>query len=190
MRNGVTIAIGYDVGQATKAQFLADWSGKIPPAMLKALAKTCSVTGMPAHQIAVDLRGVVDIPGMSGSMCSAITISPVMRRWPAMRCRSPSSFRRIVLARSSPLCSVAALLSAKPAHAILRYAASSRRWRPATSTRSPGYPFHETALAGRQRPASAPQPRGKTFRGWIGGLASGAIRCSRRRACRSGSRRG
>jgi hypothetical protein len=55
--SGVTIGIGYDVGQATKAQFLADWSGKIPPAMLKALAKTCGVAGIAAHQLAVDLRG-------------------------------------------------------------------------------------------------------------------------------------
>ncbi|WP_338696712.1 hypothetical protein V5279_09525 [Bradyrhizobium sp. 26S5] len=43
--SGVTMACGYDVGQTTRQQFLADWSGKIPDAMLKALAKCCGVTG-------------------------------------------------------------------------------------------------------------------------------------------------
>ncbi len=60
--SGVTIGIGYDVGQASKAQFLADWQGKIPDAMLKALAKTCGVTGVAARALAQQLRAVVDIP--------------------------------------------------------------------------------------------------------------------------------
>lgn len=61
-QSGVTIGIGYDVGQQSKAQFLADWSGRIPAAMLKALAKTCGVTGPAARPLAAKLRGVVDIP--------------------------------------------------------------------------------------------------------------------------------
>jgi len=44
-QSGVTIGCGYDVGQAVQRQCLADWSGKIPDAMLKALAKCCGVTG-------------------------------------------------------------------------------------------------------------------------------------------------
>ncbi|WP_224741619.1 peptidoglycan-binding protein [Bradyrhizobium sp. 2S1] len=61
-QSGVTIGCGYDVGQATRQQFLADWSGKIPDAMLKALAKCCGVTGQAAAALARQLRGVVDIP--------------------------------------------------------------------------------------------------------------------------------
>jgi hypothetical protein len=58
----VTIGCGYDVGQKTRHQFLADWSGKIPDAMLKALAKCCGVTGQAAAALARKLRVVVDIP--------------------------------------------------------------------------------------------------------------------------------
>ncbi|MGY4259775.1 hypothetical protein ACVI1L_006843 [Bradyrhizobium sp. USDA 4516] len=61
-QSGVTIACGYDVGQTTRQQFLADWSGKIPDAMLKALEKCCGVTGQAAAALARKLRGVVDIP--------------------------------------------------------------------------------------------------------------------------------
>ncbi|MDI2110294.1 MULTISPECIES: hypothetical protein [Bradyrhizobium] len=60
--SGVTIGCGYDVGQTTRQQFLADWSGKIPDAMLKALAKCCGVTGPAAEKLVRKLRGVVDIP--------------------------------------------------------------------------------------------------------------------------------
>ncbi|UGY14220.1 peptidoglycan-binding protein [Bradyrhizobium septentrionale] len=61
-QSGVTIGCGYDVGQTARQQFLADWSGKIPDAMLKALAKCCGVTGQAAAALARQLRGVVDIP--------------------------------------------------------------------------------------------------------------------------------
>ena len=61
-QSGVTIGCGYDVGQTTRQQFLADWSGEIPDAMLKALAKCCGVTGPAAERLARKLRGIVDIP--------------------------------------------------------------------------------------------------------------------------------
>ena len=61
-QSGVTCGIGYDFGQATPAQVKADWSGKIPPAMVRALAKTCGVTGPAAKPLAEKLRDVVDIP--------------------------------------------------------------------------------------------------------------------------------
>lgn len=60
--SGVTGGIGYDFGQQTKAQILADWTGKIPDAMVKALAKTAGVTGANAAPLARSLRSVVDIP--------------------------------------------------------------------------------------------------------------------------------
>lgn len=61
-QSGVTGGVGYDFGQQTRAQIIADWSGKIPDAMVKALAKTAGVTGAPADALARSLRAVVDIP--------------------------------------------------------------------------------------------------------------------------------
>lgn len=61
-QSGVTIGIGYDVGQASRQQFIADWQGKIPAPMVNALAKTCGITGAAAKQPTVSLRSVVDIP--------------------------------------------------------------------------------------------------------------------------------
>ncbi|WP_342712785.1 hypothetical protein AAFG13_17500 [Bradyrhizobium sp. B124] len=61
-QSGVTIGCGYDVGQTTWQQFLAEWSGKIPDVMLKALVRCCGVTGPAAAGRARKLRGVVDIP--------------------------------------------------------------------------------------------------------------------------------
>lgn len=60
--SGVTCGIGYDFGQNTRAQIVADWSGKIPAAMVTALAKTAGVTGQAAQPLARGLRDVVDIP--------------------------------------------------------------------------------------------------------------------------------
>lgn len=57
-QSGVTIGIGYDVGQQSRARVLADWSGRIPAA----LAKTCYVKGPAARPLAAKLRGDVD-PG-------------------------------------------------------------------------------------------------------------------------------
>lgn len=61
-QSGVTIGIGYDVGQNSKKQFLSDWSGRIPDEMVKALVKCCGVTGPAAAPLARALRDVVDIP--------------------------------------------------------------------------------------------------------------------------------
>lgn len=61
-QSGVTCGIGYDFGQQSRAQILADWSGNIPAAMVKALAKCAGVTGPAAKPLAASLRSVVDIP--------------------------------------------------------------------------------------------------------------------------------
>ncbi|MBR0695938.1 peptidoglycan-binding protein [Bradyrhizobium lablabi] len=61
-QSGVTGGIGYDFGQQSRAQILADWSGKIPDAMVKALAKCAGVTGAAAAPLARGLRDVVDVP--------------------------------------------------------------------------------------------------------------------------------
>jgi hypothetical protein len=59
--SGATGGIGYDFGQQTRAQMIADWTGKLPPAMVKALTKCCGVTGAAAKPLALSLREQVDI---------------------------------------------------------------------------------------------------------------------------------
>ncbi|SDC06122.1 hypothetical protein SAMN05216337_1001155 [Bradyrhizobium brasilense] len=61
-QSGVTGGVGYDFGTQSKAQILADWSGKIPDVMVKALAKCAGITGPAASPLAKKLRDVVDIP--------------------------------------------------------------------------------------------------------------------------------
>lgn len=58
---GEQSGVGHDVGQASRRQFVADWSGRIDAAMVKALAKCCGVTGPAARQRALDLRESVDV---------------------------------------------------------------------------------------------------------------------------------
>lgn len=62
--SGVTIGIGYDVGQNSRAQLRADWTGKLPEAMLKILEKTCGVTGEAAEPLARAMKRnkSVDVP--------------------------------------------------------------------------------------------------------------------------------
>ena len=60
--SGPTGGIGYDFGQQNKKQVFADWNGKLPPAMVRALQGCCGVTGQAAAGVALSLRHVVDIP--------------------------------------------------------------------------------------------------------------------------------
>jgi hypothetical protein len=62
VKSGPTGGIGYDFGQATRAQIRADWEGKVPDAMLKALASCAGVTGPAARALTLKLHDVVDIP--------------------------------------------------------------------------------------------------------------------------------
>lgn len=57
--SGVTIGIGYDLGQVTASQFLADWSGAgLSDAVENRLAACCGVKGEAAIPLA---RGLADI---------------------------------------------------------------------------------------------------------------------------------
>ncbi len=60
--SGVTIGIGYDCGYATASQITADWSGKIPDAMVVLLVRVAGISGSPAHSQAAELVGSVTIP--------------------------------------------------------------------------------------------------------------------------------
>lgn len=79
--SGVTVGIGYDVGQTSAAIVQSDWSGVIPAAMLNALRTAVGVTGPAAQQRALQLRSTVDI-----SFNSAIKVhsNQVIPRWVAV----------------------------------------------------------------------------------------------------------
>lgn len=79
--SGVTVGIGYDVGQTEAATVKADWQGVIPDSMLNRLLETCGVTGRPAKARAEALRGVVDIPF---AQASKVFNERVMPRWVAV----------------------------------------------------------------------------------------------------------
>ena len=60
--SGVTIGIGYDLGYATAGTIAADWSDKLPAAMVAALESVSGIHGSPASSHAHGLRGVVTVP--------------------------------------------------------------------------------------------------------------------------------
>lgn len=61
--SGVTIGIGYDLGQTTRTQLWADWRGHLPPAMITALEKRAlGIKGQAAAARAAELQDVVDVP--------------------------------------------------------------------------------------------------------------------------------
>ncbi len=63
--SGITFGIGYDIGQdrpeAAKAKLRADWEGRIPDAMIRALEPCCGVSGEAAHALLASVRPKVDI---------------------------------------------------------------------------------------------------------------------------------
>lgn len=56
--SGVTIGVGYDLGYVDSQRFIDDWSGQLPEAALKRLAKYCTIKGIAAKQ---KLRYLSDI---------------------------------------------------------------------------------------------------------------------------------
>jgi hypothetical protein len=60
-QSGATGAIGYDFGQATKAQVKADWGDVVDARTLKALLSCCGVTGVAARALVEKLHDVVAI---------------------------------------------------------------------------------------------------------------------------------
>lgn len=61
--SGVTIGIGYDLGQVTRAQLWADWRGHLSAAMITALEKRAlGIKGAPAASRSKELQAIVDVP--------------------------------------------------------------------------------------------------------------------------------
>lgn len=76
--SGVTIGIGYDVGQTAENVFRGDWRGVISDPMLNALAQTCGITGPAAKQEVNRLKGSVDI---SWDQAIQVHTDHVIPRW-------------------------------------------------------------------------------------------------------------
>jgi len=60
--SGVTVGIGYDLGYSSAATIRGDWGGKIPPAMVGALASVAGIKGDDAFAACRRIQGLVSIP--------------------------------------------------------------------------------------------------------------------------------
>jgi uncharacterized protein (TIGR02594 family) len=78
LKSGVTIGIGYDVGQTNAATVQEDWTHVISDAMLHALKDAVGVTGPAAQQLAARLKGQVDIPFDAAILVHSAHVIP---RW-------------------------------------------------------------------------------------------------------------
>lgn len=79
--SGVTIGIGYDCGYSAAHEIAADWSDKLPAAMVRALEEVAGIHGSPANSHAHALKGVVTVPWDSAM---AVFIERDMPKWEAI----------------------------------------------------------------------------------------------------------
>jgi hypothetical protein len=78
--SGVTVGIGYDLGQTAAATIRADWKDRVPPAMLDAMVSASGVTGARAKTLTARLRDKIDIPWATAL---AVHEDRVLPRWEA-----------------------------------------------------------------------------------------------------------
>lgn len=60
--SGVTIGIGYDLGQTDRGMIENDWRGRVADAMLATMLSASGITGRPAAALAAQLKPSIDIP--------------------------------------------------------------------------------------------------------------------------------
>jgi hypothetical protein len=60
--SGVTVGIGYDLGQTESAKIRDDWGGRVLEAMLSSVLSASGVTGNAADSLATRLKADTDIP--------------------------------------------------------------------------------------------------------------------------------
>lgn len=60
--SGVTIAIGYDLGQASRAKIAADWGGLVDANMLLVMQSCSGITGAPAKAKCAEVKNKILIP--------------------------------------------------------------------------------------------------------------------------------
>lgn len=62
VQSGVTIGIGYDLGQASQAKIRADWSGLVTPQMLDVMAGCSGFTGAAGQEKCAAVKSQILIP--------------------------------------------------------------------------------------------------------------------------------
>ena len=62
LASGVTIAIGYDLGQASREKIKADWSGLVSSDMLQVMISCSGITGAAAKAKCAEVRSKILIP--------------------------------------------------------------------------------------------------------------------------------
>lgn len=60
--SGVTVGVGYDLGQTDRGTIENDWRGRVADAMLAAMLSASGITGRPAAALAAQLKPSIDIP--------------------------------------------------------------------------------------------------------------------------------
>lgn len=78
--SGVTIGIGYDLGQTPRSTITSDWQGRVPDEMLSAMVSASGFTGTSAKPLAQRLRSKIDIPW---DTAIAVHEECVVPRWEA-----------------------------------------------------------------------------------------------------------
>ncbi len=76
--SGVTVGIGYDLGQTESAKIRDDWGGRVLEAMLSSVLSASGVTGNAADSLATRLKANTDIPW---DVALAVHRECVMPRW-------------------------------------------------------------------------------------------------------------
>jgi len=80
-KSGVTIGIGYDLGQTDRDKIAQDWRGRVSESMLSSMLSASGVTGAPANSLANSLKASIDIPW---DMAIAVHRECVLPRWEAV----------------------------------------------------------------------------------------------------------
>lgn len=62
LQSGITIGIGYDLGQSTAAQIEADWKDQVSPTTLAVMKQCAGITGAAAHRLLPSVKVAINIP--------------------------------------------------------------------------------------------------------------------------------
>lgn len=76
--SGVTVGIGYDLGQTSAEQIVADWSPHLSDTMVETMASCSGVTGGAAQGLTAQVRSSIDVPWVAAL---AVFRDSSMPRW-------------------------------------------------------------------------------------------------------------
>ncbi len=79
--SGVTVGIGYDLGQTDREKIREDWRGRVSESMLSSMLSASGVTGRSARSLAAELKAGIDVPW---DVAVAVHRECVLPRWEAI----------------------------------------------------------------------------------------------------------